>query len=382
MVSELTSAERVKLAYAGEEPDRVPILFRAAGPWEARWSGDYERARGLLQAGADAIMHLGVSWRTHPDVTTELWREDASPYPILHKLYHTPAGDLHASVQVTPDWQVNDIPLYSDHAWPRGVDYLVKGEQDLQALGYVLGDPSESDLSAFRERAEQVREQADELGVVVQGNMTPAPLYAMGFLGGQRCLTGVRDEPELLAAVLAMVHERTTRLLEVVLDAPVDVVYRSNCYETVDLFAPSDVRGHFMPLLEADVRLCHQAGVPIHCFAQTGLMPFLEDYARLSVDIISSLDPVGPNAMDLEATKRLIGDRCCLMGGMDNRDPFLRGTPEQMERLVIETLRLLAPGGGYILSLAGMLFPEAREENITAFIEAARRYGHYPLELP
>ncbi|MEA3247028.1 MAG: uroporphyrinogen decarboxylase family protein, partial [Gemmatimonadota bacterium] len=209
-----------------------------------------------------------------------------------------------------------------------------------------------------------------------------APLYAMGVIGGERCLTAVRDEPELVRATLDVVHEWATAALEVLLEANVDVVYRSTCYETVDLFAPADVRELFMPLLTADVALCHEADTSLHSFAQTGIMPLLDDWANAGVDVISSLDPLGPNAIDLAETKRRVGDRCCLMGGVDNRGPFIDGNPVQMRQAVIDTLRVMAPGGGYILSPAGMIFPEGRPENLQAFIDAGRESGRYPLELP
>jgi len=373
MSRQLSSAERVKLTYARQEADRVPVMFRAIQPLEGRWRNQVERAEGLLAMGADASLQIDIPIHFEPRVTTETWTEKCRPHPVLHKEYHTPAGTLHASVQLTEDWQPEDIPLYSDHAWSRGVDFLIETEQDLNALHYLLRDPAERDLTPLREYAAQVRKEADRLGVIVQGNMPPAPLYMMGLLGGRRCLMGVRDEPELLVAVIVRIQQWTRQCLEVLLQLPIDVVYRSNCYETIDLFSPTDVRDMFMPILQLDVELCHRAGLPIHCFAQTGIMPFLEEYADMGVDIISSLDPVGANRMDPAETKRRIGDRCCLMGGVDNRAPFTHGTPEQMERLVAETLEVMAPCGGYILSPAGMIFPEGKEENIRAFVDAARR---------
>jgi len=43
-------------------------------------------------------------------------------------------------------------------------------------------------------------------------------------------------------------------------------------------------------------------------------------------------------------------------------------------------LRILSPGGGYILHPdQTMLWPE---ENYRAMVEAARTYGRYPLDLP
>ncbi len=381
MPAEMTSAERVKAAFAGEQSDRVPILFRGVDPWKQYYSGQVERARFMLERGADARLNFGSPGALHPDVTTELQREDADPYPILRKTYHTPAGDLTAAVQITPDWQVEDVPLYSDHAWSRGVEYLVKSEDDLDALRYVLHDPAETDLTDYFERAEQVRRDADELGVIVQGNMRPAPLYAMGFLGGERMMLAIRDDPELVRATLQVTHQWATAGLQALLEAPIDCVYRSNCYETVDLFSPGDIREFFMPLLAADARLIHEADSLFHGFAQTGIMPLLEDWADAGVDIISSLDPIGPNAMDLAETKRRVGDRACLMGGVDNRAPFIDETPKQMQRHVIEVLRALAPGGGYILSPAGVIFPEGRPENVQAMIDAGRRWGTYPLDL-
>ena len=381
MPAEMTSADRLKAAFAGETPDRVPILFRGIDPWNVHFSGQVERAKVLLERGADARLSLGVPTPAHPEVTVEHRREDARPWPVLRQTWHTPAGDLTAAVQITPDWQTEYIPLYSDHAWSRGVEYLVKTEDDLDPLRYVLHDPREGDLSGFFASAERVRAQADELGVIVQGNMTPAPLFAMGFLGGERTMLLVRDDPDLVRAALAVVHEWTTALLQVLVEAPIDCVYRSNCYETVDLFSPTDIREFFMPLLRADAEIIHQADLPFHGFAQTGIMPLLEDWADAGVDIISSLDPLGPNAMDLGECRRRVGDRVCLMGGVDNRAPFIEGTPEAMERHVVEVLRILAPGGGYVLSPAGMIFPEGKPENIQAMIDAGRKWGEYPLDL-
>jgi len=381
-MKELTSRERLEIAYDCGEPDRVPIVLRPLLPMEHHWGNAIERAEYLLGLGADDVLTVPPPFRPHPDVTSRVWREDGEPYPILHKEWRTPAGDLHASVYLTPDWQVKDIALYSDHAWSRGIDYLVKSEADLDALDYILHDPRDGDLSAFREKFQHLRNEADRLGVVLQGNVRAAPLYAMGFMGGKRCITAVRDEPDLFAELLRRVHRWSKQSMSLLLEMGVDVIFRSGCYETVDFFAPRDVREFFMPILKEDVELCHQAGVKFHFFAQTGIAPFLEEYADIGVDILSSLDTGGVNGVDLADVKRRIGDRVCLMGGVDNREPFLNQSPSEMERTVLEVLRVMAPGGGYILSTTGMIFPEGKEENILAFIRAGRKYGRYPLNLP
>ena len=377
----ITSRERVLLAYARQEPDRVPIIFRAIHPSAHRWRNQIERAELLLSWGADDILNFTPPLTTHPSAIKRLWQEAGRPYPVLHQAWYTPQGTLHASVFRTEDWPSEDIPFYSDHAWSRGIDHWLKTEDDLPALAYLLRDPREGDLEQIRAQFAALRAEADRLGVAVQGSMHPAPLYALGLLGGQRCITLVRDDPDLFAAVLAAVQRWSRQNLTLLLELGVDVVYRSSCYETIDFYAPADVRRFFMPLLREDVRLCHEAGVPLHSFAQTGVMPFLEDYASMGLDILSSLDTRGANPMDLALVRQRLAGRCCLMGGVDNRDPFITQSASQMEQVVLDVLRLLAPGGGYILSPAGMIFPEGKEENVRAFIEAGRRHGTYPLSL-
>ena len=303
-------------------------------------------------------------------MTAHVRREQTDTGPVLHKEWRTPVGTLRASARLTDDWQPEDLPLYSDHLWGRGLEFLVKGPSDLAALDLVLGDPRAGDVAAWRERHRKLRCGADRLGVVLQGAITGASIYAMGLLGPKRAIMAVRDEPELFRQLLQRTQRWTAQSVELLLEAGVDVLYRSGCYETVDLFSPSDVREFFMPLLKEDVALCHQAGVPLHNFAQTGVGPFIGDYPEIGVDILSSLDTRGVNPLDLAEVKRQTAGRCCLMGGVDNRDPFITRPASDMESSVLEVLRVLAPGGGYILSTCGTIFPEGKEENVLAFIEA------------
>jgi uroporphyrinogen-III decarboxylase len=382
MPAALSSAERVKLAYSGHEPDRVPIMFRATGPLDGRFDDQFERAEALLRMGADVALTLELPIHFEPRVSSRTWIEKTRRERVLHKEYQTPAGALHASVRLTEHGQERDIPLCDDRGGSRGEDFPIETERDLNALHYLLRDPAESDLTPVLEHAAHVRRQADRLGVIVQGNMPPAPLCLMSLLGRSRCVLGVRDEPELLVAVMVHVQQWTRRCLEVLLDLPIDVVYRSNRYETVDLFSARDIRDLFMPVLRFDAQLCKMAQIPLHCFAKSGIMPLLEDYAEAGVDVLSSLSPVGPEPMDLSEVKRRIGDCCCLMGGVDSHGPFLAGSPEEMEQTVLSTLRAMAPGGGYILSPAGAIPAQAAESSIAAFVEVGRRYGRYPLDLP
>ncbi len=45
----------------------------------------------------------------------------------------------------------------------------------------------------------------------------------------------------------------------------------------------------FLPVVAENVRVTHQAAAEFHYFTLTGAMPFLEDYARIGIDIRAGL---------------------------------------------------------------------------------------------
>ena len=54
--------------------------------------------------------------------------------------------------------------------------------------------------------------------------------------------------------------------------------------------------------------------------------------------------------------------------------------PEEVTEAVKETIAKGAPGGGYILASSNSIHPGVKPENYRAMVEAARRFGRYPLD--
>lgn len=374
--------ERLFTVLDFKEPDRVPVTVRSVKPMEYLWANQDERLEVLLGLGVDEPVRVVPRFPRHPEVSVRSWTEEADPYPIRHTEFETPAGTLHVSARQTPDWSPEDIPLFSDHIWSRGVEYLIKKRDDLPALEYVLCEPRDADITGFLEQAKAARKKADEHGTWLQSSFHGGAIETMSLLGSKNMMFLLHDDRELVEATLDCVSRWGDRLLEVILDAAVDVVYRSGCYETIDFWSPAQVRELFMPILARQTAMCHQAGVRMHHFIETGGMPFLEDYAEIGIDIFSALDDNGTNPMDLAECKRVLGGRVCLWGGVDPREAFERGSTEDVRREVLRVLRIMAPGGGYVLSTTGSFQEMAKEENVRAYIEAGKELGEYPLSLP
>jgi uroporphyrinogen decarboxylase len=85
--------------------------------------------------------------------------------------------------------------------------------------------------------------------------------------------------------------------------------------------------------------------------------------------------------MDLAKVKAAHGDRICLIGNINASETLPYGSAEEIEREVIAALRIAAPGGGYVLCSDHSLHCGIPVSNVMAMLDAARRYGRYPLNL-
>ncbi len=80
---------------------------------------------------------------------------------------------------------------------------------------------------------------------------------------------------------------------------------------------------------------------------------------------------------DLARIKHAALEKTTILGVINPSEVMARGTPELVTQTVIETLAVLAPGGGLILG-PGCALPSATPpENVHALIESAHRLGRY-----
>ena len=121
-----------------------------------------------------------------------------------------------------------------------------------------------------------------------------------------------------------------------------------------------------------------EAKVFYHCDGSVFL--FIEDLLELGIDI---LNPVQPLAKDMEPhkLKAAFGKRLSFHGGIDQQQVLSMGTVEEVREEVKLRIKELAPGGGYILSPAHNIVPEAPAENIIELFTTGKGYGRYPISI-
>lgn len=81
-----------------------------------------------------------------------------------------------------------------------------------------------------------------------------------------------------------------------------------------------------------------------YCYViTTGIMPFLDIFKEMGIDVIYGVDLVQGN-IDLKKVKDVVGDRICIWGGI-NSAVTVTGDKEGVEKTVEDAIRILAPNG-------------------------------------
>ena len=284
-------------------------------------------------------------WELNPKVKERIRKEKVAgePFPYLFKEYDTPKGVLRQIVRQTPDWPHRDnVPLWSDHMIPRSRSkkYLIENMDDMESFSRI----ENAVLWSFR-------------------------------------------RPELLHRLLDITLEWNVMYARQILEVGgVDVVTCRGYYENADFWSPRIYKTFFAPRLQKLIEVVHRGGAKFCYHMTTGIMPLLEIFREIGVDILFGPDPVEGKA-DLEQVKDRVGDRICLWGGMNAPVTLGIGTQEQIEDGVREAISKLAPGGGFILSALDSLIlgsdaktcgsiPWASVEHM---IKAWRKMSNYPM---
>jgi uroporphyrinogen-III decarboxylase len=108
------------------------------------------------------------------------------------------------------------------------------------------------------------------------------------------------------------------------------------------------------------------------------IYPFLERFVDWGFDGILTLEPTA--GMDLGKVRDQVGHRLALVGNLDVSRLLVKGSQQEIEEAVRKAICDAASGGGYILS-ASHSHPGVDATRLEWMVEAAHRYGEYPLRI-
>ena len=140
------------------------------------------------------------------------------------------------------------------------------------------------------------------------------------------------------------------------------------------MYSPTQIREFLLPRMKRMMDLAHDAGATVFHHSDGAVRTILPDLIEAGIDV---LNPVQwrCKGMEREGLKRDFGEKLIFHGAVDNQQTLAFGSVEDVRREVLDNLRILGAGGGYILAPCHNIQAVSPPENIVAMYETGYEAG-------
>lgn len=379
-MKDLPARERVRIALAHQEPDKIPIDI-GEGRQNSIYTEPYIRAAALL--GLENVEVI-KSPRNHIDRFDERFLQ---------------ALDIdfrRVSIRDIPEYQrVQPNGIRRDEwgiGWKESgpfwnlVEAPLKNATLEELKQYPWPDPTdERYFKGLKEEAE-FKWKHTPYALVAK-----IPHNAYGILSQSMQLRGMENffadlivnkefATELMDRVLSFHMKFYERYLEEVGEF-IDIVQTADDLGTQEgpFISPKMYREMIKPREKQfmqSIKNRTEAKIWYHC--DGAMSVFIDDLVEIGVDLLNPIQ-ASAKGMDPLAIKKTYGGRLAFHGAIDQQRVLSKGTVDDVTAEVKLRIAQLGPGGGYILAACHSIPPEVSGENVITMFRAARKFGVYPL---
>ncbi len=122
------------------------------------------------------------------------------------------------------------------------------------------------------------------------------------------------------------------------------------------------------------IDLAHQNGACVFHHNDGSVRRILPDMIAAGIDVLNPIQ-WRCQGMEREGLKRDFGDKLVFHGGVDNQYTLAFGSVDEVRQEVLDNLRILGEGGGYILAPCHNIQPVSPPENVVAMYETCYENG-------
>lgn len=275
------------------------------------------------------------------------------------------------------DWawlQVDDCIEFE----PLGVE--VKGGGDIlpATTGYLPA--TEASLAALRKQGYRVEGRMGVLcdaisevrthfgdRVCVTGR-TAAPFSSVTLAFGiNETMMMLYERPDFVYAALEIFEEYQTLFGLDQLDAGAHALWLGDCNASGHLISPAAYEQCALEPARRVAAAYREAGGIVIYHASEELPAMIDLQAGAGFSVLS----VGPG-VDIEAARDAVAGRVCLSGNVDPLHVLANGTPADVDAEVRRIVQHVSAAGGHIMNSGEMVPRDTPEENVHAFVRAAR----------
>lgn len=242
----------------------------------------------------------------------------------------------------------------------------------VQIHRYEWPEPAWMDVSQLRAEALAWNRRYALLG----GDWSPFWHDAIDLLGFENLLFKMVDEPQLVEAVLSHVVDYYLEVSRRTFDAAhgaIDIFFIGNDFgsQAGPLLSEAAFRRFIFPHLRNLAELGHEYGLKVMMHCCGGFAPLIPAMIEAGLDGLQALQP-SARGMDPARLKAAFGSKLLLNGCIDSQHVLINGTPESVRGKTREVMRIMKPGGGYVLSAShDYILEETPVENVLAMFDTA-----------
>jgi uroporphyrinogen decarboxylase len=310
-------------------------------------------------------LHTSMGFLEARRVCSDSWQIDLESLDNLK--YTTQRFNI-----ITPEKKLSMVLQSNEHTtWL--AEHLVKEKSDIDVISKYMTYP----LCDVQE----INRAADEFGDrgLIRGHLSAFEGFGQpGCWQDAACLYGIEnlimasmEDPEWVHAFLNILKERKKVYIDSLKGAKYDLLELGGGDASTTVISP-DIFNEFVAPYDAElIEAAHQAGQRVVYHTCGGMMPILEDIAAMEPDAMETFTPPAMGGdVNLREAKQRIGDRVCMIGGLDQFH-FFRGCSAQKTREEVRRcFEDAGEGGGFILSSSDHFF-EAEIDLLKAFADEA-----------
>jgi uroporphyrinogen decarboxylase len=356
----LSSRERVRLALAHQETDRIPIAMVCSGinpPAREALESYLQRERGMSVADylrpLIDIRMVTPAYIGPPLARGDDWHED---YWGVKRQAVSYGSGSYDEIHYYPLREAQTIDDLEAHAWP-STDWF--------------------DYSVIPERVAAAHADGEHCLMTANGNIFETSWYMRGF---QQMFMDLVLNPELAHHIMRRVTDFYVEHFAKTLAAgkgEIDLVFTADDIGSQKglLMSLDTWEDHLKPHHVRLNKVIHQFGARVIYHSDGAVMEALDGLIDMGVDVLQALQ-FSARGMDPRVLKQRTGYRLCYEGGVSVQTTLPFGTAEDVRGEVEELITVLGKGGGYVLGPSHAIQAGTPPENIVTMFDMASSF--YP----
>ncbi|MCK4281349.1 MAG: hypothetical protein KAX10_04470 [Candidatus Lokiarchaeota archaeon] len=189
----------------------------------------------------------------------------------------------------------------------------------------------------------------------------------------------LKGNPKLIEERFEMTTEIVLGLFKTYAECGAKVFFEGGdiAFRNGPLINPKYIDKYVLPCMKKVTEAIHEWGGKIIFHSDGDITSLLDFVVKAGFDALHCLEPP---YVDLKLVKKKVGDKLCLLGNIDTTHVLVNDTKKEVEDAVKHAIKILGPGGGYILSPSNS-HPAMSYQRIKWMIEATKKFGTYPLQI-